>query len=186
MATMTVPHVFATQVAVMQTLPVAGQSPAVAQLPTIPPVPELLLLALLLEALLVALPPPPPIPPVPVVAEPPVPIPPLPPPPDVLLEAPVVEVEPLAELDALEALAVVSPVLSPVVVPPVRESPPQPIAEGKRAKAEAMAIWIGVMRMLATATLPQAQAGVGSDRPGSGDDLSGSGRKSARPFLVTR
>ena len=155
-ATSTVPQKCATQVAVMQTLPVAGQSPAMSQLPAIPPVPEPLLLALLVAE------PPPPIPPVPVEEPPP------PPSPPVVLEVVLdaLEVDPVVELDTLDVL---SPVVEPVVVPPVSESLPQPIAEGRRARVEAMASWRGVMRMMATWTLPQARVGVGGDRRGSGD-----------------
>jgi hypothetical protein len=130
--TLTVPHWFATHVAVMQAPPVVGQSLGVVQFPIIPPLLELALLLAELLALLVAEPPP-----ALAVEPPPVPIPPAPPVPALVLDAvePAV-VEPVV-LDALEGPDTSPPVPAPDVVPPARESLPQPSAEGRRAKAEA-------------------------------------------------
>jgi hypothetical protein len=148
--TIAVPHWLATQVAVMHTLPVGRQSPAVVQLPAIPPV--LAELLLLVPAPPVPVPiPPVPIPPVPIppVPIPPVPIPPVPIPPvpaELLLLAPPAPPRPPLELllDAVEVAAPVvvvaaSPEVAPEVVPPASESLPQPTAEGRRANAEATA-----------------------------------------------
>jgi len=139
MGTLTVPHWLATQVAVMHGLAVSGQSAGEAQLPAIPPVP--------IPPVLVVEPPP--VPEAELVVEPPpVPIPPAPPLPELVLVA--LEVA----LDEAAVLVDSSPEVAPVeVVPPVSSPPPQPMAEGRRARAEASAMGRGVKRMMARSTV---------------------------------